>query len=227
MLRAISSARRARSSSPSRSASASALQRDREVADHRPRRLRHRADRVAREEDLADEQRDRAADERVEGARRRGTRAGLQRGHDEDARDRGLVDEDLPGTEQQRSDHREADDQHEDEGVGAQPAHDDVRDHDADGDADDQFDRAHRAPAARHAHRDHGGGRGEERLRMQQVGEEPRRSGGDGGLEDPPQVAAHPPHPAAERAAHVLRRRHGEAGGHWVDCARPPPCGDS
>ena len=223
--RATSSARRARASSPSRSASARALRATDEVADHRPRRLRHRADRVAREEDLADEQRDRAADEGVEGARRRRTRAGLERGDDEDARDRRLVDEDLPGAEQQRSGHREADDQHEHEGVGAQPAHDDVRDHDADGHPDDQLDRADRAPAARHAHRDDGGGRGEERLRMQQVGEEPRRSGGDGRLEDPPQVAAHAADAAAQRAADPGARsawRGGRALG-WIVPARLSP----
>ena len=173
--------------------------------------FRHRPHRIAREEDLADEQRHRPADQGVEEARRRWARARLQRGHDEDAGDRCLVDEDRPAPNSNAAPIERADHEHEDEGVGAPGAHDDVGDGDAHRDAD-LIDGTHGAPAARHAQRDDRRGGGEERVRVQQVRQGPGRAGRHRRLEDPPELAPHASHAAVDRAAHSRHTVGGEGG---------------
>jgi hypothetical protein len=183
------------------------LERPRQVVHDRAGGGGQAAQRVAREQDLPDEEGDGAADQGVDEAVGRDARRGRGQGRDEDRGDRRLVDQDRARAHEQRGHHRQTHDECDDEGAGPQREHDEVGDRDAHRDAEDELERAHRPPPPRNPQRDDRGDRGEERRLVDQAGERPGDGRGQRGLRDGPEAAAHAAQAPPQAGAHLGEHR--------------------
>ena len=124
----------------------------------------HEQQRVDRKEDLRDQDRDRAADQRVDEALEREVRPGAVQGDDEHRRDRGLRARDRRGAGRGRQEQREAGRDDDLQRPAADDRDDDLTDDDSERDAREHPQRLAASQPRLGAERDQRGDRREERL---------------------------------------------------------------